>query len=79
MSRGISRDQEGSNQKTTGYEGLRQKQPGSDQEGSNRLKAGYEGTGLKGYTLEQGLLCYKGGAIVPAQKGIYTGTFIPVL
>jgi hypothetical protein len=62
--------QEGSSQKPTGYEGLRQ-QPGSDQEGSSRLKADYEGTGRKGYTLDQkGLLSYQGRAVVPLQKAL---------
>jgi hypothetical protein len=50
-----TRDHEGSGQKGTGQEG-------SD-------ARGYEGTGRPGYTLDQqGLLYYKGRAVVPIQK-----------
>jgi hypothetical protein len=42
---------------------------GSGQEGSSQRDASYEGTGRQGYTLDQqGLLRYKGKAVVPMQK-----------
>jgi hypothetical protein len=42
---------------------------GSDQEGSNQRDTSYESTGQQGYTLDQqGLLHYKGKAVVPMQK-----------
>ena len=48
-----------------------QSSQGSDQEGSSKRDASYKGTGRKGYTLDQqGLLCYKGRAVVPIQKSL---------
>jgi hypothetical protein len=42
---------------------------GSGQEGSSQRDTSYKGTGRQGYTLDQqGLLRYKGKAVVPMQK-----------
>jgi hypothetical protein len=42
---------------------------GNSQEGNSQRDTSYEGTGRQGYTLDQqGLLRYKGKAVVPMQK-----------